>query len=651
MIRLITLALLGLFTLIDLKAQEPANIDVLHAIEDHILLEESDAAAKLLDNVPSTRYVELLKKINSKEKITGDYTLLINFIVEAGKRHNGNNYRPISRLLEQSIKIPQNNADYNYSYALVIYRDITALRNNGLLEEAGKKNEILKSYLQNFSPEDPEVIKGNIMAQFHPIVMHLIQNEHAKGAELCKIAAKQAESINDTDLWVGSMYHHADFLISPQTKDEYIALSEKCYALDKNRKKKSHYYTPNVEHLLGVYGYSGGYDDRLWELVSELYHQPKYREASINFHLIYLRYLPPASQYVDSVLNRFNCNSILDFCSYQDSIGSVTLDPQVKLRQIDDIIASLRNHNHLSEALDFAQKRNFAARKFFTQKIAKDLANYETDKVKMAKEIEVKNEKEKAKISIWVSVLSGLLLIVLVWAFILQRKQNKILEEKNHEIEKQRDEILKRDEEKAVLLKEIHHRVKNNFQVVSSLLEMQSRNIDNPELKELTIEGKNRIKSMALIHQRLYENDALEIEFNEYINKLIEEIAFQFGQDEKIKANVETQNLSFDIDTAIPLGLILNELITNAFKYGMTDLEKSISVSIATTDQHVYQLTVEDNGKGLAEGIDPLTTKSMGLKLVRRLAQQLLGNLEYDNNTGSKFTVTFMDTKGRLGYE
>ena len=230
--------------------------------------------------------------------------------------------------------------------------------------------------------------------------------------------------------------------------------------------------------------------------------------------------------------------------------------------------------------------------------------------------------------------------VFLFIGFTRKRKQAEILNEKNRQIE----ETLY---EKQLLLKEVHHRVKNNFQIVSSLLELQTKGIVDEKAKELAEEGKNRVKSMALIHQRLYQNDDLLIHFDEYIGHLVEEIADTFGMEANPSVKLEIPDFSFDIDTAIPLGLIVNELVTNAFKYGLDQENKSLNISIDQKKDASYQLVVKDNGKGLPKELDLSRAKSLGLRLVRRLAQQLHGSVSYTFDNGSIFSVSFKDTAAR----
>jgi len=198
------------------------------------------------------------------------------------------------------------------------------------------------------------------------------------------------------------------------------------------------------------------------------------------------------------------------------------------------------------------------------------------------------------------------------------------------------------------LVKEVHHRVKNNFQIVASLLELQTKDIEDEKALSLANEGKQRVKSMALIHQKLYQNDSGLINFEEYTQLLVKELTALYASDKNVITTVNAQNTMLDVDTAIPLGLIINELITNAYKYAFQEnKENKLNILIQKSQGNMYKLTVNDNGSGLDNSVDLRKIKSLGLRLVRRLTKQLHGTLTQINNNGAHFEIVFKDTNAR----
>ena len=204
--------------------------------------------------------------------------------------------------------------------------------------------------------------------------------------------------------------------------------------------------------------------------------------------------------------------------------------------------------------------------------------------------------------------------------------------------------------DKDLLLKEIHHRVKNNLQIVSDLLQLQKDGIPNDSSSEILSDGQSRVISMALIHQNLYNNEDLStVRFEVFLKAIINQIMELFSiNNRKIKANLSIDDIQLDIDTAIPLALISNELITNAYKYASNSHNVvTIDIGLKELEKGNYILTFKDNGPGLPEKINTTKSSTLGMQLIKGLAQQLSGTVEYTFNSGSLFTIKFKDSKTR----
>lgn len=243
-------------------------------------------------------------------------------------------------------------------------------------------------------------------------------------------------------------------------------------------------------------------------------------------------------------------------------------------------------------------------------------------------------------------LIGGVVLLVLIVVSIY--RSERIKTKKNKEINAQNEIIVKSLDEKEALLKEIHHRVKNNLQVISSLLNMQSRSTENEEILEAFQEGQSRVKAMSLIHQKLYQTENLtEIDFEDYTSQLIGQLAALYKIDKTtVDQTIDIKNIKLDIDTAIPLGLILNELISNSYKYAFGARDKGeIHIELARTDQGKLQLEISDNGEGLPSDIDLQKTKTLGLRLVNVLTKQLNGNLSYESSPKSRFIIEFQEIR------
>ncbi len=201
--------------------------------------------------------------------------------------------------------------------------------------------------------------------------------------------------------------------------------------------------------------------------------------------------------------------------------------------------------------------------------------------------------------------------------------------------------------EKEVLLKEIHHRVKNNMQVITSLLNLQSKTIKDEHALSVFQDSQNRVKSMALIHETLYQSEDLSrINFAEYLQKLVAHVTRSYRiRPDAVKINVAVDDVSLPIDTAVPCGLIINELASNSLKYAFpADTQGEVNITFSRADAK-YVLRVSDTGVGLPDDFDPDKGKSLGMKLVRMLTGQLCGELECRNGVGTTFEIKFPEEK------
>ena len=202
--------------------------------------------------------------------------------------------------------------------------------------------------------------------------------------------------------------------------------------------------------------------------------------------------------------------------------------------------------------------------------------------------------------------------------------------------------------EKEVLLQEIHHRVKNNLQVISSLLDLQSQQIEDSAMLEVFRESQNRVKSMALVHEKLYQSkNFAKINFAEYTESLVNYLfkAYELHSG-NVTLELDIDEVALNIDTAIPCGLIINELVSNALKYAFPDNRSGkITISLHSEANRHFNLTIKDDGVGLPIDGEFKTVKSLGLQLVHVLTQQLKGTIDIDCHRGSEFRVYFSEIR------
>lgn len=280
--------------------------------------------------------------------------------------------------------------------------------------------------------------------------------------------------------------------------------------------------------------------------------------------------------------------------------------------------------------------------------------NFETEKkdndikllVHKSKVQEASLQKEKVIRNV---VIAGVLLLIVFLALIYSRYRNKKimnirLEKQQDEINKQNDDLRKLLDDKEWLLKEIHHRVKNNLQVMISLLNTQSRYLNNKDARDAIRNSQQRMYSMSLIHQRLYQTDNLsKIDMRWYIPELIGYMKDGLEIGDNIEFIVDSEKIELEVVQAVPLGLILNEAISNSLKYAFPEGTKgTITVHLKMGDDKKCQLRISDNGIGIEDPDEALESDSLGMRLMQGLSEQLDGEFELRNNhSGVLICVTF----------
>lgn len=255
------------------------------------------------------------------------------------------------------------------------------------------------------------------------------------------------------------------------------------------------------------------------------------------------------------------------------------------------------------------------------------------------KETEVQRQKGYVVLFLVISVSLFIVFILLGYNFQIKRKSIRLLHAKNEELNQLNEIVASSLKEKEILLKEIHHRVKNNLQLVMSLLNIQAQDSQNISIADFLEKGQSRIATMSLIHQNLYLSDNFsQIDFQTYLENLVANIKNTFNEN-KVAISIDTHGNSFDLDTAIPLGLIINEIVCNALKHAFPeDMEGRIQIAIQKKESNLFELVIGDNGIGTTVS---QKENSIGLELVSLLVMQLRGKIEKINQLGTNYKIQF----------
>ncbi|MEL6945296.1 MAG: sensor histidine kinase, partial [Bacteroidota bacterium] len=247
----------------------------------------------------------------------------------------------------------------------------------------------------------------------------------------------------------------------------------------------------------------------------------------------------------------------------------------------------------------------------------------------------IEQQKKIQWLSIGLISLFALMLLGLFLTYNRNRKTNALLQNLN-------SDLAQKNQQNELLLKEIHHRVKNNLQTISSLLSLQSAHIENPEVQGAVEQSQNRVQSMALIHQKLYQGENLAaVEMKEYLQILGETIVDSYGVNtDQIKIEYPMERIELDVDTAIPIGLIASELLTNSFKYAFPDNQKGkIKVSLQRIGEK-FRFLVSDNGIGISKNTNTLKS-GFGNQLIYLLVMQMDGKMKTQSENGLVTEIEF----------
>lgn len=252
--------------------------------------------------------------------------------------------------------------------------------------------------------------------------------------------------------------------------------------------------------------------------------------------------------------------------------------------------------------------------------------------------LEVENQSKRRTVfvlSVGAAILLGLLSILYRLQILRKRAYKKVAEQK--------DIIEKREKEKALLLKELNHRVKNNLQMVSSMFSLQAAQFKGEPAADALVAARRRIDALMLIHQKLYREDVdTHIRLADYIKELVDNLVYGFGKEVDLHLDLSTAKLY--IDLAIPLGIIINELLTNSLKYASGESKLRIDV-VLKEENDKLRLIIADNGPGIPEGFDFKKSRSLGMKLVHSLIRQLQGELTQTNDNGCRWELSMSSDK------
>jgi two-component sensor histidine kinase len=313
-----------------------------------------------------------------------------------------------------------------------------------------------------------------------------------------------------------------------------------------------------------------------------------------------------------------------------------------RMNKFKEAVMIYQEYNALKDSIDANDKELLILNQQISFQTHELQEKINAQEKQMNAKLLIEEKRNTQRILMFVLILMMLAILIFgYFSFLKSKNREKQLSDKNEEITVKSQMLSAALKEKELLMKEVHHRVKNNMQIIISLLKLQSEKINDKQVEVYFSEARNRIQSMALIHEFLYKKERMDyMQMDEYIKQLILEIQISYTQPNHIiEMDVDLDAIQLDFDTSIPLGLIINELVTNAYKHAFPDGVGHIWVSFKKVEKN-YQLIVKDNGIGTPDNYKEKMENSLGMELIHLLSQQINAQLSIIHDKGLEVKIT-----------
>ena len=549
-------------------------------------------------------------------------------------------------LFEAPVFTPAVSTDtFNLDYLNHLLYKSFFLINDGEFEQSNELFNQSQEYADAFEIEERDL--DLITFRSNEIKMFLAlynQNIKASLSDLYEENLRIATSMNDTNMLLSNQLNYVGTKIRFKTGyEELRTILEEAFILNKKQKNDPRITNTIAIHETQVLIYQNtntkSDNDKILKNLKQMRLDSR-KIHKLNVDKLYLIFLTKHTKHpnvVNQALKDLNHDTFVLYCEaiieeYRGLLHENTFADLMKL------CAQVLHHFGEYETSSRLALRSIPKiREFYANHMADLIGEQKAYKIEVSKNMEIKDiEAQQMFYRYLTIVFLALSLIIGVFLFIIRNKNKQLNASNRYNV---------------LLLQEIHHRVKNNFQISSSLLELKYRHTKSEEVKTVLNDWKTRVKSMIQIHETLYQNEFLKVNVKDCIQTLVYNTYDIFREDKSLKLNMTSNNDHYllDIDTSINLSLILNELITNAFKYGTAN--NTLTLDIHTeykTDKN--KITFSDTGSGLSKEIHSASS-GFGLTLIKSLVKQLSGSLEYSYNNGSYFTIYFKDHTQRTDKE
>lgn len=597
-------------------------------IESFIVLQELDSARLLLPKIESHKK-PMFERLINRTYTNEDVIEFIGTIQSDNKRQ----FRLIQSFVERNMIPPKKNGKIDLKYVRLMWYYTNLVRNEYSLQDASLIHQKSSDYVKRVGDKNSiEAKKASIYLNTHPFILKIIQDDLDAAEKIISNDLKLAIELKDTFLILTTRYYKSDLLTAQRRLEDFIRYQRETIELESRFKSKSDYYSLTIKMMVEALLFSGDFDsDEIEGYLLTLFENPETFVQCLPIYAKYVGSIPLHSEATLRVFNLFEVNTLSEFADKLIEIGLAKENKNELIQLFNGVAYMLKKQGFNERAFAVLEMENELTREIYSKDLAQSIANFEKIKLQEEKEEAVKQEKMIQKYYLILTIVIFVSLIISILLLVRNYKFSKKLAVQNNE--------------KEVLLREIHHRVKNNFQTISSLLDFQMKDIEDEKAVSRIREGQSRLKSMSLIHEKLYQNqdDVATVNLKEYIEQLTEQVLGIYGK-EYVKVELKIGKIELDIDTAIPLGLIMNEILTNSCKYAFNQENSDLKIVAELINQGHYQLTIQDNGPGLPESLQVTKLRSLGMKLISRLSKQLHGDVQFLNHSGALIKVRFKDT-------
>ncbi|MGA0557095.1 tetratricopeptide repeat protein [Larkinella sp. VNQ87] len=576
--------------------------------------------------------------------------------IELARRQNDST--GVARMLVQLGMIDDNQGQYEqsetkYRRALGIFQKARLKKETatvtiriGVVElRNGNYDKAIQYFLQALkTSEEQQDLFGQMEAHYSISWAHLDQKNYEQALRYLKLAEQFNERLPFSNISL-NIYNHFG-VIYRQLGDFKTARSflEKGIRLSDNQLEYQGLNITLINNLASVYAKEGRKDKAI-----ALQEEALARSRAINN---YLRELQTLSGLARTYGND-NLPKAIEYANQAVSLARTKGAHRQEMRYLKDLTELYKAQGDYRQALVTKEREHALADSFFykatTERIDALKAEYELGKsnarIRELSFINKKNELELERSSLIRNVtLAGITLLLIILGLLYN--QYRINQRNNREIARSNQSLQRLVDEKEWLLKEIHHRVKNNLQVITSLLNSQSIYLKDKTALSAIRESQNRVHAMALLHQNLYQSDRLSsIPMDRYIADIVDYLMESFEPPGPLKKQLAITAAELDVILAVPLGLIINEAVTNSLKYAFSPHQEGvIAISLHKNDDQTYRLTIRDNGVGLPVDFDPRQSRTLGLTLIRGLSKQIGGNLQITSPDGVQLELTFPES-------